>query len=67
MKARAVIVLDYDLSGDVMEAAEVKMKLLDAARALAAGDGRVEWFDADIRERRGESRPELKTAKFRTS
>jgi hypothetical protein len=67
MKARGLILIDYDLPGGYVDAAEEQKRLEEAMNDLVRGNNRVTYFQCDIKERRGEGRPDLKKLKIRTS
>jgi len=67
MKARGIVVIDYDLSGGYIEAAEEQKKLEDAVKDLVKGNPRVIYHEVDIRERRGDAKPDIKKMKLRIS
>lgn len=69
MKARGLILIDYDLPGGFIEAAEEEKRLQEALEELVknAKEGRVVYYDCDLKERRGDGRPDLKKLKIRTS
>ena len=67
MKARGVIVVDYDLPGGLMEAAEELEKLKVSMKELARGNPRIVFADCDIKERRGNGHPDVRNLKIRTS
>jgi hypothetical protein len=67
MKARGVIVIDYDFPGSLTDIAKEQARLEAAMKELAIGNPRVVFYDCDIKERRGDKRPDLRAMKFRTS
>jgi len=67
MKARGLILVDYELPGGFMQAAEEQKKLEDAMKDLVRGNPRVVFYECDIKERRGDRHPNLKDLKIRTS
>ena len=67
MKARGVIVIDYDFPGSLTEIAAEQQKLEQVLKNLVHGNPRVVYADCDIKERRGDKRPDLRAMKFRTS
>lgn len=65
MKTRGIIVIDME-SRDILSAAqdhELLQELLKSFREKTKS--KVEWSDSLVRERRGNSRPDLASAKFR--
>ena len=66
MKTRAVIVIDLDVE-DFMEAAEEQQKIQDAVDSLVKNNKRVVWDGVIMKERRGDSPPDLDKMKFRSN
>ena len=67
MKCRAVAVIDYDLPGGYREAAVEEEALQKAIEELVKGNPRVVYSEVDMKERRGNNKPDIKKMKFRTS
>lgn len=67
MKCRAVAVIDYDLPGGYREAAIEEEALQKAIEELVKGNPRIVYYETDMKERRGDNRPDIKKMKFRTS
>lgn len=67
MKARGIVIIDYDLPGGFIEAADEQKKLQEAVHALVKGNPRVVYSEVDIRERRGDQKPDIKKMKIRIS
>lgn len=67
MKARGLILIDYELPCGLMDAAAELEKLKAAMKDVVRGNPHVVFADADIKERRGEGHPDLKKLKIRTS
>lgn len=67
MKARGLILIDYELPGGFSDAAEEEKRLQQAMNDLVRGNNRVVYYQCDIKERRGDGRPDLKKLKIRTS
>ena len=67
MKARGVIVVDYEFPGGFEDAAEELRKLKETVQTLSRGNPKVVFADCDIKERRGAGHPDLKNLKIRTS
>lgn len=67
MKARGIVVIDYELPGGYREAAVEQDALEEAIRNLVKGNPRVIHSEVDIRERRGDQKPDIKKMKLRTS
>jgi len=66
MKARGLILIDYELPGGYIDAAEEQKRLEEAMQNLVRGNNRVVYYQADIKERRGNEKPDLKKLKIRT-
>lgn len=67
MKARGLVIIDYDLPDGFKQAAEEQTKLEQAIAALVKGNPRVIYHEVDIRERRGDKAPDIKKLKVRSS
>lgn len=67
MKARGLVIIDYDLPNGFIEAAEEQQKLQQAIEELVRGNPRVVYHEVDIRERRGDQKPDIKKMKVRIS
>jgi hypothetical protein len=67
MKCRAVAVIDYDLPGGYREAAIEEEALQKAINELVKGNPKVVYSEIDMKERRGNNKPDIKKMKFRTS
>lgn len=67
MKIRAFAVIDYDLPEGFKQAAEEQSKLEAAINELVRGNPHVVFKDLDIRQRRGNKRPDIKNMKLRSS
>lgn len=67
MKARGIVIIDYDLPDGYRQAAEEQAKLEQAVAQLVKGNPRVIFHEVDIRERRGDNKPDIKKMKLRTS
>lgn len=67
MKARGIVIIDYDLPEGYKQAAEEQSKLEAAVSHLVKGNPRVVYHEVDIRERRGDQKPDLKRMKIRIS
>lgn len=67
MKARGLILIDFELPGGFKEAAEEQVKLEKAMQDLVRGNPRVVYSQSDIKERRGEGHPDITKLKIRTS
>ena len=67
MKARGIVIIDYDLPGGFKDAAQEEEKLQKAVDALVIGYSKVLYHEVDIRERRGDHKPDIKKMKLRIS
>ena len=67
MKCRGIVVIDYDIEGSFLEAAEEQTKLQDAIAGIVKGNKRVIFHQVDMKERRGDQTPDIKSMKFRNS
>lgn len=67
MKARGIVIIDYDLPGGYRDAADEQDKLQNAVDTLVKGNPRVLYHEVDIRERRGNHKPDIKKMKLRIS
>ena len=67
MKCRGIVVIDYDIDGGFLEAAEEQKKLEDAIASMVKGNKRVVFHQVDMKERRGDQSPDIKNMKFRHS
>jgi hypothetical protein len=67
MKARGIVIIDYDLPDGFKQAAEEQEKLEKAIKELVRGNPRVLYHEVDVRERRGDKTPDIKKMKIRIS
>jgi hypothetical protein len=67
MKARGIVVIDYDIEGGFKEAAEEQAKLEQAIQDIVKGNKRVVFHQVDMKERRGDVPPDITKMKFRTN
>lgn len=67
MKARGIVVIDYDIEGGFKEAAEEQQRLEEAVQAIVKGNNRVVFHQVDMKERRGDVPPDITKMKFRTN
>lgn len=67
MKARGIVVLDYDIEGGFKEAAEEQERLEKAIEEIVKGNKRVVFHQVDMKERRGDTPPDITKMKFRTN
>ena len=65
MKARGLVVIDYEFEGGFMQAAAEQEKLTKAIEELVSKNKAVTFYDVDMRERRGDKKPDLKKVKVR--
>jgi hypothetical protein len=66
MKARGLILIDYDFPDGFKEAALEEARLEAAMQELVRGNNRVTYYQSTIKERRGDGKPDLNTLKLRT-
>jgi|TARA_B100001093_G_scaffold510064_2_gene575236 hypothetical protein len=67
MKARGIVIIDYDLPGGYRDAADEQDRLQEVVDGLVKGNPRVLYHEVDIRERRGNHKPDIKKMKLRVS
>jgi len=67
MKARGLILIDYDLPNGYVDAAEEQKKLQEAMEKLTDGNPRVKYRQCTVKERRGEGHPDINKLKIRSS
>jgi len=67
LKARGLILVDYELPNGFMDAAEEQKRLEEAMQNIVRGNNKVVYYQCDIKERRGDGRPDLRKLKIRTS
>lgn len=67
MKCRGIVVIDYDLPDGYKQAAVEQEALEQAIRELVKGNPRVVHSEVDIKERRGDNKPDIKKMKLRSS
>ena len=67
MKCRGIVVIDYDLPEGYRQAAVEQEALEQAIKELVKGNPRVVHFETDIKERRGDNKPDIKKMKLRSS
>jgi len=65
MKARGIVVIDYEIEGGFKEAAEEQQRLEEAISSIVKGNKRVVFHQVDMKERRGEQSPDISKMKFR--
>lgn len=66
MKARAIVIIDYTIDGGFKEVADEQTKLEEGINSLVKGNKNVVFHAVDMRERRGDTPPDLKQMKFRS-
>ena len=59
--------MDYEFEDDFLIAAEEQTKLQEAIASIVKGNKRVVFHQVDMKERRGDQTPDIKTMKFRNS
>lgn len=59
--------MDYELPNGFMDAAEEQKRLEEAMQTIVRGNNKVVYYQCDIKERRGDGRPDLRKLKIRTS
>jgi|TARA_R110000796_G_scaffold147085_1_gene263890 hypothetical protein len=67
MKCRGIVVIDYDLPDGYKQAAVEQEALEAAIKELVKGNPRVVHSEVDIKERRGDNKPDIKKMKLRSS
>ena len=67
MKARAIIIVDFQIDGGFSEAAAQEQKVKDAIAALSKDNPAIVYTDMEMKERRGDGKPDVSRMKFRTS
>ena len=67
MKARGIVVIDYEIEGGFKEAAEEQDRLESAIAGIVKGNKRVVFHQVDMKERRGDQSPDISKMKFRTN
>jgi hypothetical protein len=66
MKLRALVLLDYDLpDAGLIEAADQQKALQSKVDEITKGNSNIVYSTVDMRERRGDTQPDLKKMKFR--
>jgi hypothetical protein len=66
MKLRALVLLDLDIpDGGFLEAAEQQKELQKCIDDIAKNNEYIGYTAIDLRERRGDTQPDLKKMKFR--
>lgn len=67
MKARGVVIIDFEFEGGFKEAGEQQVALEDAISKLVTGNKSVVYHQVDMKERRGDNPPDISKMKFRNS
>jgi hypothetical protein len=66
MKLRALILLDFDIpDGGLIEGADEQKALQKIVDDIVSKNKRIVYSTVDMRERRGDTQPDLKKMKFR--
>jgi len=66
MKLRALVLLDYDIpEGGLIEGAEEQKRLQAEIDKYVSMSKNIVYSTVDMRERRGDTKPDLKKMKFR--
>jgi hypothetical protein len=66
MKLRALVLIDFEIpDGGFLEAAEEQTALQVKIDEIAAANSNIIYHTIDMRERRGDTQPDLKKMKFR--
>jgi len=65
MKARGIVVIDYEIEGGFKEAAAEQDKLEKAVAGIVSGNRNVVFHQVDMKERRGEKTMDISKMKFR--
>tara|TARA_R110002072_G_scaffold21045_5_gene75609 strand:- start:1487 stop:1768 length:282 start_codon:yes stop_codon:yes gene_type:complete len=66
MKLRALVLMDFDIpDGDLIEGAEEQKALQKLVADYSKDNKRIVYTTVDMRERRGDTQPDLKKMKFR--
>ena len=67
MKARGIILIDYELPNGFRDGADELDRLEKAMQQLVDGNKHVVYYDCDLKERRGEGQPDIRKLKIRSS
>ena len=67
MKARAIAIIDFEFKDGFKEAALEQTRLEEAIEAVVKENKSVIYHEVDMRERRGDQKPDLKRMKIRIS
>jgi hypothetical protein len=65
MKARGIVVIDYEIEGGFKEAAEEQDKLEKAIASIVDKNKNVVFHQVDMKERRGDKTMDISKMKFR--
>lgn len=65
MKARGIVVIDYEIEGGFKEAAEEQEKLEKAIASIVDKNKNVVFHQVDMKERRGDKTMDISKMKFR--
>ena len=67
MKKRAVIIIDYEIDGGFTETNDKYQSLKDKLVAITDADKDVVFWDIDLKDRRGDAKPDISKMKFRSN
>jgi|TARA_R100000541_G_scaffold47607_1_gene54647 hypothetical protein len=67
MKARAVVIIDYNIEGGFKEAAAEQTRIEESIAAIVKDNKNVIFHQVDMKERRGDKSPDITQMKFRNS
>jgi hypothetical protein len=67
MKARGIVIIDYDIDGGFREVADEQDKLEGAIASITKGNKRVVFHQVAMKERRGDVPPDIEKMKFRST
>lgn len=67
MKARAIAIIDFEFQDGFKEAALEQTRLEEAIESVVKQSKSVVYHEVDMRERRGDQKPDLKRMKIRIS
>lgn len=67
MKARGIVIIDYDIEGGFREVADEQDRLEEAIASVVKGNKRVKFHQVAMKERRGDTPPDIEKMKFRTN
>ena len=67
MKARGVIIIDFEFQNGFKEAGEQQVALEKVIDNFVTGNNAVVYHQVDMKERRGDNPPDISKMKFRNS